>query len=67
MSGAEAFESLVGAGKVAVEGNISILGQLASMMGHFDPLLEIMPGTKATPDRQAEDDFTAWVGKVISE
>ena len=67
MSGVETFESLAGSGKIAIEGDISILGQLAAMMDHFDPLFEIMPGTKAAPDTQAADDFTAEIGKTISE
>jgi alkyl sulfatase BDS1-like metallo-beta-lactamase superfamily hydrolase len=67
MSGADTFEALVAAGKVTVEGDLSVLGQLAGMMGSFDPLFEIMPGTGAMAEAGAAASLEALVGKAAVE
>jgi alkyl sulfatase BDS1-like metallo-beta-lactamase superfamily hydrolase len=67
MSGADTFEAMVGAGKVTVEGDLSVLGQLAGMMGSFDPLFEIMPGTKARVEADEGASLEAVVGKAVVE
>jgi alkyl sulfatase BDS1-like metallo-beta-lactamase superfamily hydrolase len=67
MSGADTFEAMVGAGKVTVEGDLSVLGQLAGMMGSFDPLFEIMPGTKARAEADEGASLEAVVGKAVVE
>jgi alkyl sulfatase BDS1-like metallo-beta-lactamase superfamily hydrolase len=67
MSGADTFEAMVGAGKVTVEGDLSVLGQLAGMMGSFDPLFEIMPGTKARAEADEGASLEAVVGKAVAE
>jgi len=67
MTGAQSFEALVGAGKVTVEGDLSVLGRLAGMMGSFDPLFEILPGTKAPAEQAADATLTATVGAAVSE
>ncbi len=45
MTGAETLESLVVGGSAAIQGDVSILEQLASTMVDFDMFFEIMPGT----------------------
>ena len=67
MSGAKSFEALVGEGKVKVDGDLSILGRLAGMMGSFDPLFEIMPGTKAMAQPGEAASLEAVVGKTVAE
>jgi len=51
MMGAKTLEAQIADGTAKVEGDVSILKQLASIMVEFDPRFEIMPGTKAmTPE-----------------
>ena len=47
MMGAKTLEAQIADGTAKVEGDASILKQLASTMVDFDPRFEIMPGTKA--------------------
>jgi len=47
MIGAKTLDAQIADGTAKVEGNVSILKQLASTMVEFDPRFEIMPGTKA--------------------
>jgi alkyl sulfatase BDS1-like metallo-beta-lactamase superfamily hydrolase len=47
MMGAKTLEAQIADGTAQVEGDASILAQLASTMVDFDPRFEIMPGTKA--------------------
>ena len=46
MMGAKTLEAQIADGTAKVEGDASILKQLASIMVEFDPRFEIMPGTK---------------------
>jgi len=41
------LDDLVKAGKARLEGNASVLKQLAAVCEEFDPMFQIMPGTKA--------------------
>jgi hypothetical protein len=51
-----------------VQGDVSILKKLASMMVDFDPRFEIMPGTKARHAKVAHDDpYKAVPRKSIAE
>ena len=51
-----------------MEGDASILKQLASTMVDFDPRFEIMPGSKArTPEVAAVDPYEAVPGRIIAE
>jgi alkyl sulfatase BDS1-like metallo-beta-lactamase superfamily hydrolase len=51
MMGAKTLEAQIADGTAKVEGDASILKQLASTMVDFDPRFEIMPGTKTrTPE-----------------
>lgn len=46
MMGAAKLTDLIESGAVKAEGDLAVLGQLKASMGTFDPLFEIMPGTK---------------------
>ena len=51
MMGAKTLEAQIADGTAKVEGDVSILKQLASTMVEFDPRFEIMPGTTSmTPE-----------------
>jgi alkyl sulfatase BDS1-like metallo-beta-lactamase superfamily hydrolase len=67
MSGAATFEALMGAGKVEIEGDMGVLGQLAGMMGTFDPLFEIMPGTKVSAGPEDAATLEAIIGNSVVE
>ncbi len=47
MMGAKTLEAQIADGTAVVDGDVSILKQLASTMVEFDPRFEIMPGTKS--------------------
>src|SRR5262245_23590839 len=47
MMGAKTLEAQIADGTAKVDGDTSILKQLASTMVEFDPRFEIVPGTKA--------------------
>jgi alkyl sulfatase BDS1-like metallo-beta-lactamase superfamily hydrolase len=47
MAGAKTLEAQIADGTAKVEGDASILKQLASTFVDFDPRFEIMPGTKS--------------------
>ena len=47
MMGAKTLEAQIADGRAKVDGDASILKELASTMVDFDPRFEIMPGTKA--------------------
>ena len=47
MMGAKTLEAQIAEGTAQVEGDVSVLAQLAATMVEFDPRFEIMPGTKA--------------------
>jgi len=49
MAGAKTLEAQIADGTAKVEGDASILKQLASTFVDFDPRFEIMPGTKSRP------------------
>jgi hypothetical protein len=51
-----------------VEGDASVLKQLASTMVDFDPRFEIMPGTKARSAEVADaSPYEAVPGRIIAE
>jgi alkyl sulfatase BDS1-like metallo-beta-lactamase superfamily hydrolase len=54
MMGAKTLEAQIADGTARVEGDVSVLAQLASTMVDFDPLFEIMPGTKPAAVEVAE-------------
>jgi alkyl sulfatase BDS1-like metallo-beta-lactamase superfamily hydrolase len=67
MMGAQTFEALVQAGAVTHEGDLGILAQLAGMMGSFDPLFEILPGTRTAAAATETASLEAVTGKVAIE
>lgn len=45
--GQETLATQLGAGRGQVEGNVAVLQQLAAVLVEFDPIFEIMPGTRS--------------------
>ena len=68
MMGVKPLEAQIKDGTAKVEGDITILAKLAKMMVDFDPLFEILPGTKGKAGKVAKNDaFEAVPGKTIAE
>ena len=68
MMGAKTLEAQLADGTAKVQGDATILKQLASTLVGFDPRFEIMPGTKAKGAIVAKaDDYEAEPGKPIAE
>ncbi len=67
MMGAKTLEAQIADRTAKVEGDASILKQLASTMVEFDPRFEIMPGTKSKTVVASEDPYEADVGKPVAE
>ena len=62
------MEEQIGAGKVKLDGDASVLAKLATTMVEFDPRFEIMPGTH--PDRTefaSSNPYEAVCGPPIPE
>ena len=55
--GAKTLEAQIADGTAKVEGDVSVLAQLAATMVDFDPRFEIMPGTKALTEIAHADPF----------
>jgi alkyl sulfatase BDS1-like metallo-beta-lactamase superfamily hydrolase len=67
MMGAKTLEAQLADRTAKVEGDASILKQLASTMVEFDPRFEIMPGTKSKTVVANEDPYEADMGQPIAE
>ena len=68
MMGAKTLEAQIADGTAKVQGDASILKQLASTMVDFDPRFEIMPGTKAKGAKVAHaNDYEAVPRQTIAE
>jgi linear primary-alkylsulfatase len=68
MMGAKALEAQIADGTAKVQGDASILKQLASTLVDFDPRFEIMPGTKAKGTKVAHaNDYEAVPRQIIAE
>jgi alkyl sulfatase BDS1-like metallo-beta-lactamase superfamily hydrolase len=68
MMGAKTLEAQIADGTAKVQGDASILNQLASTMVDFDPRFEIMPGTKAKDAKVAHaNDYQAVPRQTIAE
>ena len=67
MMGAKTLEAQIADGVAKVQGDGSILKQLASTMVDFDPRFEIMPGTKAKGVVAKEDPYEADPRQPIGE
>ncbi len=68
MMGVKTLEAQIADGTAKVEGDASVLAQLAATMVDFDPRFEIMPGTKGQigPVARAEP-YQAVPEQVIAE
>lgn len=53
MTGEAEFADLIADGRAKAEGDVGILVQLAGTMVEFDPLFEVLPGTKLQRDERA--------------
>jgi alkyl sulfatase BDS1-like metallo-beta-lactamase superfamily hydrolase len=68
MMGVKTLEAQIQDGTAKVQGDISILAKLASTMVDFDPLFEVMPGTKRRSAALVEaNPYEAVPGAVIPE
>ena len=68
MMGAKTLEAQIADGTAKVQGDASVLKQLASTMVDFDPRFEIMPGTKARDTKIGHaDPYEAVPRKTIAE
>jgi alkyl sulfatase BDS1-like metallo-beta-lactamase superfamily hydrolase len=68
LAGQTTLEGLIGGGAAKVQGDVSILTRLASLMVDFDPRFEVLPGTRATALQVAHSDaYKATVGGLIPE
>jgi alkyl sulfatase BDS1-like metallo-beta-lactamase superfamily hydrolase len=67
MVGAKTLEAQIADGTAKVDGDASVLKQLASTMVDFDPRFEIMPGTKTRAEVAHAEPYEAVPGQVIAE
>ena len=68
MMGAKTLDAQLADGTAKVQGNVSVLKQLASTMVDFDPRFEIMPGTKARDSKVVQaDPYQAVPRQTIAE
>jgi hypothetical protein len=68
MMGTKTLEAQIADGTAKVQGDASVLKQLASTMADFDPRFEIMPGTKAKGAKVAHaNDYEAVPRQTIAE
>jgi len=67
MTGAKTLEAQIKDGTAKVQGDVSILAQLAATMVDFDPRFEILPGTRGRQEVTHADAYEAVPGKTIPE
>ena len=67
MTGVKTLEAQIADGTAKVQGDASILKQLASVMVDFDPRFEIMPGTKGAGVVARQDPYEADERQPIAE
>jgi alkyl sulfatase BDS1-like metallo-beta-lactamase superfamily hydrolase len=69
MAGEKTLEAQIADGAAKVEGDVSILAKLAATMVDFDPMFEILPGTKQGKEAKVvkADPYEAVPGAVIAE
>lgn len=68
MIGVKELEDQIADGTATVEGDVSILAKLAATMVDFDPLFEVLPGTKREASAIAtHNPYEAVTGKTIPE
>jgi hypothetical protein len=62
MMGVKSFTAQIEDGTAQTEGNLEVLGLLASTMVDFDLLFEVLPGTKGPSETEDLNDFE--VGQI---
>lgn len=68
MTGEADFTDLIADGRALIEGNPDVLVQLAGTMIEFDPLFEVLPGTKQSQTELPEaEPLQAALGQVVIE
>jgi alkyl sulfatase BDS1-like metallo-beta-lactamase superfamily hydrolase len=67
MLGATTLQAHIAAGKAKAEGDANIISKLAALMVEFDPLFEIMPGTKIKSAIAPHEDLMAEIGALPPE
>ena len=68
MTGETTLDDQIAGGTAKIEGDASVLKQLASTMVDFDPRFEILPGTKSKETKVAhKDPYEAVPGNPIAE
>lgn len=68
MAGQKTLDDQITDGTATFEGDISLLGKLAETMVDFDPMFELLPGTKRGETKIAEADaYKAMPGAPIAE
>ena len=67
MIGAKTLEAQLADGTATVEGDVTLLAQLAATMVDFDPRFEILPGTLARTEIPAHGPYEAVPGRVSVE
>jgi alkyl sulfatase BDS1-like metallo-beta-lactamase superfamily hydrolase len=68
LAGQKTLEALIADGTARVQGDVTVLTRLASLMVDFDPRFEILPGTRPAGTQVArEDAYTATTGAMIPE
>ncbi len=68
MGGVKTLEAQIADGTAKVQGDVSILSKFAATLVDFDPLFEIMPGTKqSTAVVKHENPYKAVVGLPVPE
>ena len=68
MAGEKELEAQFADGTATFEGDIGILGVLAAAMADFDPLFEVLPGTRDNSSEQPHSEsFQAEIGRTVIE
>ncbi|MDJ0993232.1 MAG: alkyl sulfatase dimerization domain-containing protein [Dinoroseobacter sp.] len=67
MGGEVTLDDQIAGGTATVEGDVSVLAQLASTMVDFDPLFEILPGTATAHEIKQANAYEAVPGAAIPE
>jgi hypothetical protein len=68
MIGEVELEKQIADGTAKVEGDVGVLKKLASTMVDFEPLFEVLPGTKVTESKIAQTNaYEVVPGRPIAE
>ena len=67
LAGHRTLEPLIADGTARVQGDVTVLTRLASLMVDFDPRFEVVPGTRPAGAVPAADAYQAVTGAIIPE